>query len=65
MHFTLRIAGGNVVNVKWTIKKDGYTPFEVPVDIIADVPTATTGRLSDYIQITDQPLQIKIYNGRK
>lgn len=53
------------MNVKWTIKKDGYTPFEVPVDIIADVPTATTGRLSDYIQITDQPLQIKIYNGRK
>ena len=60
LKFTLSIVSTNTVNIKWTISKDNYTPFEVPDDIIHVENKETLTTLAKFVKITDLPLEISI-----
>ena len=55
----------NTVNIKWTINKENYEPYEVPEDIIHIEPKETLASLSKFIKINDNPLSIEIRDGNR
>ena len=61
----MKIINSNTVNVKWTINKDNYTPYEVPEDIIKIEAHESTAALSRFVMIEDKPLKITIRSGAK